>query len=54
MRLWGLMGPVRHDFLSVNLLNELACGYSGKIPRKFKKCVIWIHFALLELKTPPA
>ena len=49
MRLWGLMGPVGQIFLSINLVNELACGYLGEIPRKFKKCVIWIHFPILEL-----
>ena len=52
MRLWGLMGPVGHIILSIYLVNELACGYFGEIPRKFKKYVIWIHFPILELKAP--
>ena len=50
MGLWGLMGPVGHIFLSSYFVNGLACGYLGEIPGKFKKCIIWIHFPILELK----
>jgi len=46
------MGPMGHIFLSINLVNGLACGFFGEIPEIFKKCVIWLHFPILELKTP--
>jgi len=52
MRLWGLMRPMGRIFLSTNLVNVLACGYSSEIQRIFKKCVIWLHFPILELKKP--
>jgi hypothetical protein len=47
------MGLVGHIFLSSHLVNELACGFSSEILRIFKKCIIWLHFPILELGTPP-
>jgi hypothetical protein len=41
---------VRHIFLSSHLINLLACGFSTEIQRIFKKCIIWWHFPILELK----
>ena len=50
MRLWRLVRLVRHIFLSSHIVNGLACGFLGEIRWTFKKCIIWEHFPILELK----